>query len=205
MRLHLDRARTRLRHQREGDGARPVRALDAKCAFAEAIEALEDDIAVDEVEVVAADPFAQRVKDAAGAEDLRLEGGAAAVRGAPRLDLLVQVVAVDDDLLDAQRAQLGDDAREHRLAPDRQERLGHGARKRPQPRAEASRKDDGLPHLPVVEISHERVLYQKCRCPAHGGGLHPAFPFGNIGGCNNTKNMICYPSVRRRHRASIHR
>lgn len=133
------------------DGARPERGADERRADATfgylglpLFEAVHHDIAVDEIEVIAREPLAERIQDAARAQNLGLETGPAAVRGRPHVDLLVQVVAVDRDFLDAQRLERGDDARNHRLAPDRHHRLGHGAGEGPQARTEPGGQDYGF-------------------------------------------------------------
>ena len=94
--------------------------------------------------LLAADPFAQRIENAARPENLRFENRPAAVRRAPRLDLSVQIVAVDGNVIDTPSAQRGDDALEHRHSPHRQKRFRRGACERPEPRAETRRQNHRL-------------------------------------------------------------
>ncbi len=138
--LDLDRPRPFLRHDRQPHDVRPREFRTVR----EPVEPGEDDVAVDEVEVVRADPVPQRIQRPARAQDLRLVARAAPVRRAPRLDLFVQVVAVDRDFLHAPVAQLPHDVRQHAFPPDGQERFGRRAREGTQARPETRGENDGF-------------------------------------------------------------
>ena len=136
----LDRAGTLFGYEAFADDV-VGRIRNVERAF---VDSFDDYVAVDEIEVVIADPVAKRIQNPARAEDLGLVNGAAAVRGAPLLDLIVKIVAVYRDILDAPRSEKRDDPGEHRLAPDGHKRFGADSCKRSKARTQSRSKHYGL-------------------------------------------------------------